>query len=376
MSCPPFFRPRPPARRNIEPPVSVAMPVAMPAAMGGEETQVKENIDALLDEMRRAAAGLDSDTAAEQYRITYLSRKGKIAQLFEQLKDVPPEIKPRMGKALNGLRQSGQSLLDDALATLAAGHAAQRASIDLTLPGRGHARGHMHIVSQTVEEISDIFRRMGFSVADGPEIESEYYNFEALNFAADHPARDMQDTFFITDSHLLRTHTTPVQVRLMEKFRPPIRAIFPGKVYRNEVISARSHVQFHQIDGLFVDRGVTFADLKGTLVTFAQMYYGSALKYRFRPSYFPFTEPSAEMDISCYLCQGAGCRVCKNSGWLEILGCGMVDPNVFSFVDVDPEEYSGYAFGIGIERTAMLRHGIDDIRLLFENDLRVNHQFN
>ncbi|MDX9757941.1 MAG: phenylalanine--tRNA ligase subunit alpha [Bacteroidota bacterium] len=337
---------------------------------------MKEKIDALLEEMRRVAAGLESEQAAEQFRIMYLSRKGTIAQLFEQLKDVAPEIKPRMGKALNGLRQEGQSLLDAALAALVTTRDATHDTIDLTLPGRTHARGHMHIVSQTVEEISDIFRRMGFSVADGPEIETEYYNFEALNFAADHPARDMQDTFFITDNHLLRTHTTPVQVRLMEQYRPPIRAIFPGKVYRNEVISARSHVQFHQIDGLFVDRGVTFADLKGTLVTFARMYYGSSLKYRFRPSYFPFTEPSAEMDISCYLCHGTGCRVCKQSGWLEILGCGMVDPNVFSFVDVDPEEYSGYAFGIGIERTAMLRHGIDDIRLLFENDLRVNHQFN
>ena len=348
----------------------------MPAGTESEESLVKEKIDALHEELRHAAAGLDSEQAAEQYRITYLSRKGKIAQLFEQLKNVPPDIKPRMGKALNGLRLAGQSLLDAALAALETPHDADRVAPDLTLPGRAPHRGHMHIVSQTVEEISDIFRRMGFSVADGPEIESEYYNFEALNFAADHPARDMQDTFFVTDSHLLRTHTTPVQVRLMEKYRPPIRAIFPGKVYRNEVISARSHVQFHQIDGLFVDRGVTFADLKGTLVTFARMYYGSALKYRFRPSYFPFTEPSAEMDISCYLCHGAGCRVCKQSGWLEILGCGMVDPNVFSFVDVDPEEYSGYAFGIGIERTAMLRHGIDDIRLLFENDLRVNHQFN
>ena len=281
-----------------------------------------------------------------------------------------------MGKSLNELRQSAQALLDAAVEALRQQQSSARGTLDLTLPGRAHARGHMHIVSQTVEEISDIFRRMGFSVADGPEIETDYYNFEALNFPADHPARDMQDTFFITESHLLRTHTTPVQVRLMEKYRPPIRAIFPGKVYRNEVISARSHVQFHQIDGLFVDKGVTFADLKGTLVTFAKMYYGSSLKYRFRPSFFPFTEPSAEMDISCYLCNAKGCRVCKQTGWLEILGCGMVHPNVFSFVNVDPEEFSGYAFGIGIERTAMLRHAIDDIRLLFENDLRVNHQFN
>lgn len=337
---------------------------------------MKEKIDDLLAEVRAIAAGLDSEETVEQFRLAYLSRKGKVAQLFEQLKDVPADIKPLMGKSLNELRQSAQALLDAAVESIRQRESSAKGVMDLTLPGRAHVRGHMHIVSQTVEEITDIFRRMGFSVADGPEIETDYYNFEALNFPADHPARDMQDTFFITEKHLLRTHTTPVQVRLLEKYRPPIRAIFPGKVYRNEVISARSHVQFHQIDGLFVDKGVTFADLKGTLVTFAKMYYGASLKYRFRPSFFPFTEPSAEMDISCYLCNAKGCRVCKQTGWLEILGCGMVDPNVFSFVNVDPEEFSGYAFGIGIERTAMLRHAIDDIRLLFENDLRVNHQFN
>lgn len=337
---------------------------------------VEQRIESLLATVREAAASLSNEEQIEQFRITFLSRKGRIAQLFDELKDVPAEVKPAVGKSLNILRQEAQSVHDRAVEALRNQSRSRNKSLDITLPGRSQSRGHMHIVSQTIEEISDIFRRMGFSVADGPEIETEYYNFESLNFPADHPARDMQDTFFITDSHLLRTHTTPVQVRLMEKHRPPIRAIFPGKVYRNEVISARSHVQFHQIDGLFVDKGVTFADLKGTLVTFAKMYYGSSLKYRFRPSFFPFTEPSAEMDISCYLCNAKGCRVCKQTGWLEILGCGMVDPNVFSYVNVDPEEFSGYAFGIGIERTAMLRHAIDDIRLLFENDLRVNHQFN
>ncbi len=341
-----------------------------------QEIEVKDRIEAMLAGMRERAAGLVTEESVEQFRITYLSRKGSIAQLFEDLKTLPAEEKPLMGKELNVLRQTAQSLLDEAVENLARSSREGKDRLDLSLPGRDQHRGHMHIVSQTIEEISDIFRRMGFSVADGPEIETDYYNFESLNFPADHPARDMQDTFFITDSHLLRTHTTPVQVRLMEKYRPPIRAIFPGKVYRNEVISARSHVQFHQIDGLFVDKDVTFADLKGTLVTFAKMYYGSSLKYRFRPSFFPFTEPSAEMDISCYLCNAKGCRVCKQTGWLEILGCGMVDPNVFASVNVDPEEFSGYAFGIGIERTAMLRHAIDDIRLLFENDLRVNHQFN
>ena len=335
-----------------------------------------ERIEALKQEIEQELPRLTDEDAVEQFRIRHLSRKGSVAQLFDEMKNVSPEEKPAMGKALNALRQFTQKAMDDAAEQLKSTSAGDGDAVDLTLPGRPQRRGHQHIVSRTIEEISDIFRRMGFSIADGPEIESDYYNFEALNFPPDHPARDMQDTFFLDDTWLLRTHTTPVQVRLMEKYEPPVRAIFPGKVYRNEVISARSHVQFHQVDGLFIDRNVTFADLKGTLVSFARMYYGSSLKYRFRPSYFPFTEPSAEMDISCYLCGAKGCRVCKYTGWLEILGCGMVDPNIFLKIGIDPEEYSGYAFGIGIERTAMLRHGLDDIRLLFENDMRVNHQFN
>jgi len=336
---------------------------------------VKERIEALMRELQGEAAQLAGAEAVEQFRLRWLSRKGSIAALFEEMKALPNEQKPLAGKMLNELRQAAQQAFDEAEAAISAGKGGARL-LDLSLPGRVPRRGHRHIVSQAIGEITEIFRRMGFSVADGPEIETDYYNFEALNFAADHPARDMQDTFFITKEHLLRTHTTPVQVRLMERITPPLRAIFPGRVYRNEVISARSHVQFHQIDGLVVDEGVTFADLKGAMVTFARMYYGTSVRYRFRPSYFPFTEPSAEMDVSCYLCGAKGCRVCKHSGWLEILGCGMVDPNVFSFVNVDSERFTGYAFGIGIERTAMLRHGIDDIRLLFENDLRVNRQFN
>ncbi len=335
---------------------------------------MNERIQELLNSLDAEAAQLTDAAAVEQFRIAWLARKGVIAELFEQMKQLPGPEKPLAGKMLNELRQKAQAMHDHAAENLKGSGPAS--SIDLSLPGRKPRRGHQHIVSQSIGEITDIFRRMGFSVADGPEIESDYYNFEALNFPADHPARDMQDTFFITDTHLLRTHTTPVQVRLMERMQPPIRAIFPGRVYRNEVISARSHVQFHQIDGLVVDKGINFADLKGAMVTFAKMYYGADVRYRFRPSFFPFTEPSAEMDVTCYLCGGSGCRVCKSSGWLEILGCGMVDPNVFGFVDVDPEVYSGYAFGIGIERTAMLRHAIDDIRLLFENDMRINQQFN
>ncbi len=336
---------------------------------------MKERIEDLFGQLDAASATLNDAAAVEQFRIAWLARKGVIAELFDEMKLLPSAEKPLAGKLLNELRQHAQGRYDKAAATLEKSRQ-QGGAADLSLPGRLPRRGHQHIVSQSIDEITTIFRRMGFSVADGPEIETDYYNFEALNFPADHPARDMQDTFFITDTHLLRTHTTPVQVRLMERMQPPIRAIFPGRVYRNEVISARSHVQFHQIDGLVVDTGVTFADLKGAMVTFAKMYYGAKVSYRFRPSFFPFTEPSAEMDVTCYLCGGTGCRVCKSSGWLEILGCGMVDPNVFSFVNVDPEVYSGYAFGIGIERTAMLRHAIDDIRLLFENDMRVNQQFN
>jgi phenylalanyl-tRNA synthetase alpha chain len=338
------------------------------------ERSVKETIEELRNTIDVEARSLDNAAAVEHFRITWLARKGCLATLFDEMKSLPAGEKPLAGKMLNELRQTAQRLHDEALAALDSKRGAQR--FDLGLPGRRIPRGHQHIVSQSIAEITDIFRQMGFSVADGPEIETDYYNFEALNFPPDHPARDMQDTFFLSDSLLLRTHTTPVQVRLMEQLEPPIRAIFPGRVYRNEVISARSHVQFHQIDGLAVDNDVTFADLKGAMVGFARMYYGSDVRYRFRPSFFPFTEPSAEMDVRCYLCVGKGCRVCKQSGWLEILGCGMVDPNVFGFVNVDAEIWSGYAFGIGIERTAMLRHGIDDIRLLFENDMRINKQFN
>jgi phenylalanyl-tRNA synthetase alpha chain len=228
---------------------------------------------------------------------------------------------------------------------------------------------------QTLDEIKSIFKKLGFSIYEGPEIESDFNNFEALNFPADHPARDMQDTFFVSDKFLLRTHTSPVQIRVMQNNTPPIRAIMPGKVYRNEAISARSYCLFHQLEGLAVDTDITFAELKGTLVHFAKEFYGSSLKYRFRPSFFPFTEPSAEMDITCYLCGGKGCRVCKGTGWLEILGCGMVDPNVFKSVNYDSEELTGYAFGMGIERIALLKYGITDIRILFDNDFRFLSQF-
>jgi phenylalanyl-tRNA synthetase alpha chain len=311
----------------------------------------------------------------DEFRVRFLARKGSIASLFDRLKTVAAADRPALGKLLNELRASVQQMHDEKAASLAAVTASPSRGPDLTLPGRMGNTGSKHPLTQTLEEITAIFVSMGFGVADGPEIEDDHHNFEALNFPPDHPARDMQDTFFLGPRALLRTHTSPVQIRVMEEHRPPLRVIMPGKVYRNEAISARSYCMFHQVEGLCVDRGVTFAELKGTLIEFITRYYGSGLKFRFRPTFFPFTEPSADIYISCFICGGKGCRLCKQAGWLEILGCGMVDPNVFASVGYDPEEFTGYAFGMGIDRIAMLRHGIDDIRLFFDNDVRFLNQF-
>lgn len=311
----------------------------------------------------------------EQVRIQFLSRNGRIAALFETLKTAPPDQKPQLGKTLNELRQFAQQQFDERKKEIEQKAQNQTSLLDITLPGRPRPIGTKHPVTQVMEEIKRIFIGMGFSVETGPEIESDWYNFEALNFPADHPARDMQDTIFIADKILLRTHTSPVQIRVMQKQQPPIRAIMPGWTYRNEATSARSLVAFHQIEGLFVDTHVTFSELKGTLVAFAKQFYGSSLQYRFRPSFFPFTEPSAEMDITCFICKGKGCRICKYSGWLEVCGAGMVHPNVFKSAGYNPEKVTGYAFGMGIERIALLRYNIDDIRILYENDVRFLKQF-
>lgn len=318
---------------------------------------------------------VSSSKDIEDIRIKYFSRNGLIAQLFEKLKDASKEDKPELGKKLNLLRNDLTLQFDTVKDKITLSDTSKENIIDLTLPGNEFVIGSKHLLTQTLDEIKSIFKGLGFSVAGGPELESDYYNFESLNFPADHPARDMQDTFFISKDFLLRTHTTPVQIRLMEKQAPPVRAIMPGRVYRNEAVSARSYCMFHQVDGIYVDTDVTFAELKGTLVSFAKQFYGSNLKYRFRPSFFPFTEPSAEMDITCYLCHGKGCKICKNTGWLEILGCGMVDPNVFKYVNYDSEKYTGYAFGMGIERIALLKYGLTDIRIFFDNDLRFLKQF-
>jgi phenylalanyl-tRNA synthetase alpha chain len=336
-------------------------------------------LDQRIDEVRASAMREIGEATDREVldlaRVRYLARKGLVASLFDQISTLPPDGRPSAGKKLNELRQAIQAAFDDRLAALGTPQAAATTGVDLSLPGKPRWTGSRHPLTRTLDEIRMIFLGMGFTVATGPEIEDEYHNFEALNFPPDHPARDMQDTFFINRNILLRTHTSPVQIRVMETSPPPVRVIIPGRVYRNEAISARSYCLFHQVEGLYVDRGVTFAELKGTLVAFAKQFYGSALKYRFRPSFFPFTEPSAEMDITCFLCSGKGCRVCKKTGWLEILGCGMVDPNVYGYVGYDPAVYSGYAFGMGIERITMLRYGLDDIRILFENDVRFLRQF-
>ncbi|MBI9070296.1 MAG: phenylalanine--tRNA ligase subunit alpha [Melioribacteraceae bacterium] len=311
-------------------------------------------------------------TSAEQLenlRIAYLGRKGKISQLFEDFKNLPNEEKRTVGKELNILKTTSQNKFDEMKEKLSEGSSNGNADIDLTLPGRKVEVGTKHILTQTLEEMRDIFRGLGFSVHEGPELESDHLNFEMLNFPADHPARDMQDTFFVNKDFLLRTHTSPVQIRLMSNQKPPLRAIMPGKVYRNEAISAKSYCLFHQVEGLYIDTDVTFAELKGTIVSFAQQFYGKDVKYRFRPSFFPFTEPSAEVDIWWEPANG------KEGRWLEILGCGMVDPNVLENCGIDSEKYVGYAFGMGVERIAMLKYGVSDIRTFFDNDKRFLKQF-
>jgi len=331
-------------------------------------------VDQLLAQAESDILSVRDQQSLDAFRVRYLSRKGEIAGLFEQLKNLSPEERPVLGKSLNALRARVQAAFDKKAQELSS-NSANANGIDLTLPGRMPFVGSRHPLTQTLDEIRRIFTGMGFSIADGPELEDDYHNFGALNFPPDHPARDMQDTFFVSRNALLRTHTSPVQIRVMENQPPPVRAIMPGKVYRNEAINARSYCMFHQVEGLCVDKGVTFSELKGTLISFIQQFYGSGLKYRFRPTFFPFTEPSADIYITCFICNGKGCRMCKQLGWLEILGCGMVHPNVFRSVGYDPEKYTGYAFGMGIERIAILRYGIDDIRLFFENDVRFLAQF-
>ncbi len=313
----------------------------------------------------------------EEYRLEFLSKKGKIQALFAEFRNVPKEEKKAFGAAINILKKEAE----ERLASLKESFASTQQEVDvpdLTLPAEFYNEGARHPLSIVRNEIIDIFNRIGFTISEGPEIEDDFHNFSALNFPPDHPARDMQDTFFITKDPdvALRTHTSSVQVRVMENSKPPIRTISPGRVFRNEAISARAHCIFHQIEGLYIDKGVSFADLKQVLMYFAKELFGEDTGIRLRPSYFPFTEPSAEMDVSCNICGGKGCNVCKYTGWLEILGCGMVDPNVLEACGIDSEEYSGFAFGMGVERITMLKYRVNDIRHYFENDLRFLKQFN
>ena len=310
----------------------------------------------------------------ERFRVAYLGKKGALTALMKRLGELLPAERPEAGQALNALKSALTERFEETRERILSKKEQAVSLLDVTLPGREPARGYLHPISQVLKEICQIFGKMGFRVVKGPNVELDYYNFEALNIPRDHPARDMQDTFYVSDNVVLRTHTSPMQVRTMEKQAPPVSVIAPGKVYRRD--SDVTHTpMFHQVEGLLVDKGVTLGDLKGTLTTFVHQMFGRDTSLRFRPSFFPFTEPSAEVDIRCVICKGKGCRTCKNTGWLEILGSGMVDPEVYRFVHYDPEVYSGFAFGMGIERVAMLKYGIDDIQLFYRNDMRFLRQF-
>ncbi|MFT4601634.1 MAG: phenylalanyl-tRNA synthetase alpha chain [Arenicella sp.] len=338
--------------------------------------ELKETIGALEAEIE--AAILKTNDEIESFRIKFLGSKNCLKDLYKELKTVPNESKKEVGQLINALKGAAEGKFDIAKKALASRNQSSSSGIDLTRPSEEVELGSRHPLAVIRNEIIEIFGRIGFSVSEGPEIEDDWHNFSALNFPPEHPARDMQDTFFIekgANEMALRTHTSSVQVRVMENEKPPIRTISPGRVYRNEAISARAHCFFHQVEGLYIDKNVSFADLKQVLLYFAQEMFGGTAKIRLRPSYFPFTEPSAEVDVSCTICNSEGCNVCKYTGWLEILGCGMVDPNVLVSANIDPNVYSGYAFGMGVERIAQLKYRVGDLRLYSENDVRFLDQF-
>ena len=337
------------------------------------DQRVQTIVEGAREEIERAATRRDLD----EVRVKYLGKRGTLTQLLRALPGLPPAERPIVGKEANAAKAGLESELEAREAVLEGFERRARLAADrpdLSLPGRRIVPGALHPLTQVHDEIVDVFTGMGFAVAEGPEVELDFYNFEALNIPKDHPARDMQDTFYVGGEVLLRTHTSPVQIRTMERQKPPVRIICPGRVYRRDADITHSPV-FHQVEGLAVDRGISMADLKGTLALFARELFGPDSRIRFRPSFFPFTEPSAEVDVLCFLCKGGGCRVCKQSGWLEILGSGMVHPNVLRNVGYDPEEVTGWAFGMGIDRIALLKYEIDDIRLFFDNDLRFLQQF-
>lgn len=337
---------------------------------------MRERIEAILAEINGLKCRKEQEI--EEARVRLLGKKGEVTKLFEEFRSVAPELKKEFGKSLNELKNLASTKIEELRNALENSAEPSAPSFDLTKPGDSYPLGSRHPVSIVREEIVAIFRKLGYDVAEGPEVEDDWHVFEALNFPPEHPAREMQDTFFVTSGEnpiLLRTHTSSVQVRAMETMPLPIRIVCPGRVFRNEAISARAHCIFHQVEGLYIDENVTFADMKQAILLFAREMFGSETRIRMRPSYFPFTEPSAEVDVSCNICHGKGCNICKGTGWLEILGCGMVDPNVLEASGIDSKKYSGFAFGMGVERIAMLKWQVKDLRNYFENDLRFLKEF-
>ncbi len=339
---------------------------------------MKQRIEQILAEINDLKCKTQKEV--EEARVRLLGKKGEVTRLFEEFRTMDKELKKEFGRSLNELKQAAQNKIEEYKNSIGEEANAAGPKEDLTMPGDAFELGSRHPVSIVRQEIVDIFRKFGYDVAEGPEIEDDYHVFEALNFPPNHPARDMQDTFFVSAGHpnplLLRTHTSSVQVRAMENMKLPIRVICPGRVFRNEAISARAHCIFHQVEGLYIDEDVTFADLKQAILLFAREMFGPETEIRMRPSYFPFTEPSAEVDVSCNICHGKGCNICKGTGWLEIMGCGMVDPNVLEASGIDSKKYSGFAFGMGLERIAMLKWRVNDLRHYFENDMRFLKEFN
>jgi len=334
---------------------------------------IKE-ISEIRDEALQKISQADDAQALKDIKSNYLGRKGRLTQILKGVGSLSSKDKPIVGKLANEVKVAIDNVLKNAEKSILEKRDIITPVVDITLPGRRLPFGHVHPITRIAREISQIFSRLGFHIEEGPEIELDFYNFEALNIPLEHPARDMQDTFYISDNIVLRTHTSPIQIRTMEKQKPPLKIIAPGKTYRCD--SDITHTpMFHQVEGLMVDKDITFGDLKGILTLFIHQIFYPEVKLRFRPSFFPFTEPSAEVDMACVMCKGKGCRVCSNTGWIEILGCGLVDPEVFKAVDYDPEEYTGFAFGMGVERIAMLKYGIDDLRLFYDNDIRFLSQF-
>lgn len=339
---------------------------------------MKDQLEKIKAQAVQALESISDLKLLDEVRVKYLGKKGELTAVLRGMGALSPEERPKIGALANQVREHIEELLQskvDELSAKAQDEKLKAEEIDVTIPGKRQEAGKLHPLSTVLDRVKDIFIGMGFSIAEGPEVELDYYNFEALNIPKNHPARDTQDTFYINDNVVLRTQTSPVQVRVMEQMKPPIRVIAPGRVYRSDAVDATHSPLFHQIEGLVVDKGITMGDLKGTLEVFAKALYGEDAKIRFRPHHFPFTEPSAEVDVSCFVCNGTGCNVCKGEGWIEILGAGMVHPKVLANCGIDPEVYSGFAFGMGLERIAMRRYDIDDLRLFFDNDLRFLKQF-